>query len=187
MLKKNYRQDKTKELPSNKGKVPTRFQGMTYVPSADATLREWLHPSKRSTTDRGKWKVVNVGYGSPYKYNSQVLKKYSYVSQNCMGKNPMTRTHWRRHHRNKKVTRKARSSSGSDSIQIIGKGQSSRWHVKKRLFPPLSPINKEKETKDKVVEDVDLKTDDLDSRSEPKLDIICNMISVFPLEYDTDT
>lgn len=41
--------------------------------------------------------------------------------------------------------------------------------------------------KDKVVEDVDMEIDKFNLGSEPKLDIICNMIFVFPLEYDTVT
>lgn len=55
------------------------------------------------------------------------------------------------------------------------------------LCPPMSPINKEKSTKDKAGKDVYTKTYNFDSRSEPELDIICNMIFVFPLEYEIVT
>ena len=96
----------------------------------------------------------------------------------------MTRTQWRKHHRNKKASREAGSFGGSDNIQTIDKGQSSRQPVKKMLFPPISPINKKKATKDKSCEDVDMETYKFDSGSEPKLDIIFNMIYVFPLEYN---
>lgn len=54
------------------------------------------------------------------------------------------------------------------------------------MFPPLSPIKGEKAT-DKVVEGAEVETNDFDLGSEPKLDIICNMIYVFPLKYDIVT
>lgn len=53
------------------------------------------------------------------------------------------------------------------------------------MFPLLSPINEEKATKDKIVEDADMKTNNFGSGSKSELDIICNMIFVFPLESDT--
>lgn len=41
--------------------------------------------------------------------------------------------------------------------------------------------------KDKVVKDIDIETYNFDSGSEPELDIICNMIFVIHLEYNTVT
>lgn len=39
--------------------------------------------------------------------------------------------------------------------------------------------------KDKAVEDIDIEIDNFDLGSKPELDIICNMIFLLPLEYDT--
>lgn len=121
-VQKFVRHDKPNEPFSRKGKGPTKFQGRTYVPITDASPREWLRHARKSETGGGKWKVVNVDFGPSYRDNSQVSKKYSYVSQIYMGKNPMTMTQWKRHQRKKKVAREARSSSGSDSIQFFKKG-----------------------------------------------------------------
>lgn len=47
--KKFVQLDKSKELFSNKGKGPVKFQGRTYVPTTDAPPREWLHPTRKWT------------------------------------------------------------------------------------------------------------------------------------------
>lgn len=124
--KKFVWRDKPKEPSSNKGKVPTKFQGRTYVPTSNASPREWLHPDRKSQTSGGKWKIVNIDVSALYQDNSQVSKKYSHVFQNYMGKNPMTRTQWRRHQRNKKVAQEAGSSSRNDSVWFIDEGRNNR-------------------------------------------------------------
>lgn len=52
-------------------------------------------------------------------------------------------------------------------------------------MPPLSQIKEEKATKDKMGEDIDMNTYNFDPGYEPQLDIICIIISVLPVEYDT--
>lgn len=55
------------------------------------------------------------------------------------------------------------------------------------LLSPLPRVEKSKEKKATHDQDEDLIIDDFDSGSEPELDIICNMISILPIEYDTTT
>ena len=52
--KKFIRHDKPKELFSNKGKGPKKFQGKTYVPTTYASSREWFRPTRKQTTDGEK-------------------------------------------------------------------------------------------------------------------------------------
>lgn len=59
--------------------------------------------------------------------------------------------------------------------------------MKHILVSPFPPVEKSKEKKATHDQDEDLAIDDFNSGSEPKLDIICNMISILPIEYDTTT
>lgn len=58
--------------------------------------------------------------------------------------------------------------------------------VKQSLFPPLPPVMENK-PKISVGSDEEMTSNDFDSGSEDELDIICNMIPVLPLDYDTIT
>lgn len=89
--KKFVRQDKPKETSSDKVKGPTKFQDGTYIPTANASPREWICPAHKSKTSGGKCKVMNVDVGASYWDNSQLSKKYLYVSHNHMGKTPWPR------------------------------------------------------------------------------------------------
>lgn len=59
--------------------------------------------------------------------------------------------------------------------------------IKKRLFPSLPLVVENDEPKATTGEDEDMVSNDFDSGSKDDMDTICNMISVFPLEYDTIT
>lgn len=67
----------------------------------------------------------------------------------------------------------------------MNEGQSTKRIVKQRLFLPFPPMAKSKEKEATHDQDEDMATRDFDYSSEPELDIICNMIYVLPIEYDT--
>lgn len=103
--RKDARQDQHREFFFNKRGVTQKTQKPeTYVSPYNVPPREWVGPIRRPTADMGKWKLIEFGMGSLYHDNSQ--KKHSYIPKKYMGKNPMTRTHWRRHKRNKKLPSK---------------------------------------------------------------------------------
>lgn len=97
----------------------------------------------------------------------------------------MTRTSWRGNQQNKKASFEAESASKSRSIQATNKGHATRKHVNQRLFPPLRLAAENEELKAKIGEDEEMESNDFDSGSEHGLDILCNMIFVLPLKYDT--
>lgn len=62
--------------------------------------------------------------------------------------------------------------------------QKAKKPVKQMLFPPLPQVVENK-PKVSVGSDEEMTSNDFDYESEDELDIICNMIPVLPLEYDT--
>ena len=70
--------------------------GKSYIPPAAVPTSKWIRPNTQAGPKQQKWKLVEVGQGSSYNDNSQVSKNYSYGTKNYLGKNPMTRTQWRR-------------------------------------------------------------------------------------------
>lgn len=78
-----------------------------------------------------------------------------------------------------------KSSSKSGSILDMNEVQSTKRHMKHRLFPPsphMAKFKKEQATHDL---DEDMTTDNFNFGSEPELDIICNMIYMLPIEHDS--
>lgn len=69
-------------------------------------------------------------------------------------------------------------------VQATTDGQKAKKLVKQMLFPPLTQVVKNKH-KVSVGSDEEMARNDFDYGLEDELDIICNMISVLPLEYDT--
>ena len=106
--------------------------------------------------------------------NPNESRKYAYCN-NCKGKkNPMTRTQWRRYQRSKKGV-----TASSDDKVVDPKGEEKlvetvRRPVKERLsLPPI---------KENPVGDDEMDSNFLDS--EPNFDVLCNVVSIFPAEYD---
>jgi hypothetical protein len=100
-------------------------------------------------------------------------KKYAY-NNNYKGKSPMTRTQWRRYQRSKNgvaVSLEDKTTDPSDGKRMV---ESGRRPAKERLSPPL------------IKEDPD-EDDELGSKFivfEPAFDVICNVVSILPAEYD---
>lgn len=55
----------------------------------------------------------------------------------------------------------------------------------KVVSPSITHKRGESKKKDKAIKYANMETNNFDSGSEPGIDIICNMIYVFPLEYYT--
>jgi hypothetical protein len=141
----------------------------TFVPSNKFPANQWVHGQQRATDFRFFEK------GSSSKPQSQVeAKKYTYKN-NYMGKNPMTRTQWRRHQRQKKLALQAgQNSADNKGKQVV---EVARRPAKERISPPVIPA-KEKD----AVENEDVDDDLLDS--EPDFDVLVNVVSILPAEFD---
>lgn len=81
------------------------------------------------------------------------------------GKNPMTRTQWRRHQRNKKVASETASASKNNSVKALDDGQKEKKHVKQRLFTIITPVV-ENELKVSIGSYEEIANKDFNSRSE---------------------
>src|ERR1044072_1062373 len=114
------------------------------------------------------------------------------------GKNPMTRTQWRRYQRKKKAEAQASTSSTNANFPPLTKAhvgkritfppltkaQVEKRRIAERLFPPLPPIIEGNEKIPESNEDDTMLTDNFDSGSEEDLNIICNVVSIMPAEFD---
>ncbi|MCI12940.1 hypothetical protein A2U01_0034050, partial [Trifolium medium] len=144
----------------------------TFVPSNKTPVNKWVHG--HSITPIRNY--VERGSSSNSKSNQSIdSKKYAYKN-NYMGKNPMTRTQWRRHQRQKKLAlqnvQNAEENKGKQIIEVA------KRPIKERLSQPV-PI---KEIEDKV-EDENMEDNDL-LESDPDFDILVNVVSILPAEYD---
>ena len=101
------------------------------------------------------------------------LRKFSY-SNNYKGKNPMTRTQCRSYQRSKKgisISLKDETLDPKGDQRMV---ESKRRPAKERLSLPL--------VEEDPNEDNELGSGFTDS--EPDFDVICNLVSILPAEYD---
>jgi len=150
-------------------------KGKTFVTHAKAPVQKWVHSTQKNI-QYGKNNVVKGSTSTIVTKNVDVAdtktpnesRKYAY-SNNYKGKNHMTRTQWRMYQRSKKVV-----VADLDDNTVDPKGkqkvvETTKRRVKERLsLPPVE----ENPTGD----------DEMDS--EPNFDVICNVVSIFPEEYD---
>jgi len=100
-------------------------------------------------------------------------KKFAY-SNNYKGKNPMTRTQWRRYQRSKKGVPTSLEDEIVDPEGDQRMVQSKRRLAKEKLFLPL--------VEEDPNGDNELGSGFTDSK--PNFDVICNLVSILPAEYD---
>ncbi|CAJ2679325.1 unnamed protein product [Trifolium pratense] len=113
------------------------------------------------------------------------VNKYSYRN-NYKGKNPMTRTQWRRFQRKQKLTAKEAEAGGKAvATQKAEKVEMAKRPVKERLSIILEEPIAENAQGGAEDED-DMEDDDLlDEGSD--FDVMVNVVSILPLEYDVPT
>ncbi|WJX29353.1 hypothetical protein P8452_18005 [Trifolium repens] len=107
--------------------------------------------------------------------------KYGYMN-NYKGKNPMTRTQWRKFQRKKKLATQQVKAGGSknemDRVELV------KRPVKERLAPikeSEAENGKDAEDKEDFMEDDDLHDEESD------FDVLVNVVYILPLEYDVPT
>ncbi|CAJ2653075.1 unnamed protein product [Trifolium pratense] len=113
------------------------------------------------------------------------VNKYSYRN-NYKGKNPMTRTQWRRFQRKQKLTAKDAEAGGKGiATQKAEKVEMAKRPAKERLSIVLEEPIAENAQEGAEGED-DMEDDDLlDEGSD--FDVMVNVVSILPLEYDVPT
>eukprot|EP00256_Glycine_max_P066604 XP_025981199.1 uncharacterized protein LOC100802634 [Glycine max] len=157
--KQNQRFDKGKRVMVQSNTNQKSGRRNTFAPPGSVPVEKWMHQG----LIRFNKGIMEVGGSSGTKQvGPQEANKYSYRN-NYRGKNPMTRTQWRRFQRQKKLAQQNPQTGQYKEV--------SRRPVKERLLPPVD--------EDKM-EDEDL----LDS--EPDFDVIC-VVSILPFEYDVQS
>eukprot|EP00256_Glycine_max_P062132 XP_014631525.1 uncharacterized protein LOC106798860 [Glycine max] len=150
-------EDYNEQMKSNSNQKYGRRN--TFVPPGSVPVEKWMHQGLIRFNEG----AMEVGGSSGTKQiDPQEANRYSYRN-NYKGKNPMTRTQWRRFQRQKKLAQQ--------NLQTGWYKEVSRRPVKERLLPPVD--------EDKM-EDEDL----LDS--EPDFDVVC-VVSILPSEYDVQS
>lgn len=109
--------------------------------------------------------VVVVDTETPYE-----SQKYAY-SNNYKRKNPITRTQWRRYQRYKKAT--------ANDNTFDPKGKQKVVKIAKRLAKERLSLRLIKKNHD---ENDEMDSDFMDSK--PDFDVVCNVVSILPTEYD---
>lgn len=85
------RLDKTKQAGPD-------MKPISFKPSVEGSNGNWVKPTDGRKRDHGKWKNFEVERGSSLAYHKEFWadKRTSHVCENYKGKNPMTRSQWRR-------------------------------------------------------------------------------------------
>ena len=117
------------------------------------------------------------------------------MSANYKGKNPMTRSQWRRFQRNKKAQRELTSNEVGESSTnqtSFAAPVEEKSLAQRRLFAPKKTEvcverNTEEPTNKEPTNDEDMLTDNFDSDGESSLNINCNVVFLLPHEYDQVT
>ncbi|MCH81201.1 hypothetical protein A2U01_0001985 [Trifolium medium] len=186
----------------------------TFKPSSKAPTNQWVSGqyvaiNNRKMMEKGSSSSVNVKIVSEGKELKALAEpkemvavpetnKYGYRN-NYKGKNPMTRTQWRRYQRKKKLTAQGAQAGGSlvkvggnpikagGNSVVESKKELARRPLKERLAPIAENVEAEKEEADMEGElEGDFMEDD-PLKDEPDFDVLVNVISVLPADYDVQT
>src|SRR4051812_39653862 len=174
----------------------------TFRPKTDVPEDKWVKPIN-FRGKRTEWQIQGDGTNAEGSWTDSGSKRKDYISPNYKGKNPMTRTQWRRYQRSHK-----NGQEGSKMVQAgFSHYQSKPFHRKlteeqakianerlaagmilgKKLIKELvdddAPIlNTEKEPEYSPLSDEEV-DDNFDIESD-KLLIDCGIVSVLPAEFD---
>jgi hypothetical protein len=153
-------------------------------PRADEDLVDFLYRCKnkgsQENQDTSQGVVAAARGGLTINYRREFKsEKRTHVSENYLGKNPMSKTQWRRFQRRKQAEREAARG-------IVGRGVASGANAGKKVVVKVDTTSKEqireyvRRPTEKCSDEV---TDDFNSESEASLDILVNMVSTLPQEY----
>ncbi|WJX18504.1 hypothetical protein P8452_08296 [Trifolium repens] len=161
----------------------------TFKPSNKVSVNRWVGGQyvavNKKQIEGGSSSNVNVKIvaGNKSPAPAKVLQetkaesganKFAYRN-NFKGKNPMTRTQWRRFQRKKKMATQNVNAGGNATV--VQKVEMARRPAKERL----SPVAEGNENEEDYMDDDDLLDD------EPDFDVLVNVISILPAEYDVES
>lgn len=88
-------------------KVFTQQGQKTYKPATNILKDIWVKPTRQRGGGQPKWTKINPKMALPSRAKAKATSNMVHVPEGYKGENPMTRTQWRRHQRNKKAQRGA--------------------------------------------------------------------------------
>ena len=120
-----------RRAPSRQDQAKQRIPGAkptTFKPTADASKGKWVRPVQERECGQRKWKNFEVNRGSSMEYRKefQTSKKSAYISENYKGKNPMSRSQWRREQRRRKAEREAGAKDKAESSTNVSVGRNEK-------------------------------------------------------------
>jgi hypothetical protein len=159
-------------------KNPGKSHRKTFNLSSKTPTNTWVFfGGKKSGYSAPPTKWVKRVATTSHQQETSNSNKYAY-NNNYKGKNPVTKTQWRRYQRQKKA-------SALKNVTNVEKREEKQETVfemverpaTERIFPPLPTLKKDLPKEDEEI------TSNF-SESDPSLDIVCNVVSVLPVEYD---
>lgn len=143
--------------------------------------------SRWQETCQEKWQNFEVDRGSSLAYRGefQADKKTSHISENYKGKNPMTRSQWRREKRRRKAQREVDEKEKNESSTNVPARKKEGLSFDKRKL--TTPAEAAREKYDRMAAEDKILTDNFDSGSDTSLDILVGVVFVMPREFDQIT
>lgn len=160
---------------------------ISFKPNVEASNGKWVKLVDGTKRGQRKWQSFEVDRGSSlaYRREFQADKKTSHVSENYKGKNPMTRSQWRREQRRRKAQRDAGEKDKVESNTNVSARQKEDLGFDKRKFN--DPVEAARGRDNQMVAEDKMLTDNFDSGSEASLDILVGVVFVMPREFDRIT
>lgn len=160
---------------------------ISFKPSVEGSNGKWVKQTDGRKHGQWKWQSFEVERSSLLAYHKEFRneKRTSHVSENYKGRNPMTRSQWRREQRRRKAQRKdGEKDKAESSTNVPAKQREDSSFIKRKFNDPAKAA---RERYNQVAAEDEMLTDNFDSGSEASLDIIVGVVSVMPKEFDRIT
>lgn len=154
------------------------FKPISFKPSVEGSNGKWVKKTDGRKRGHGKWHNFEVERGSSLAYRKEFWtdKRTSHVSEKYKGKNPMTRSQWRREQRRRKAQREAgERDQAESSTNVVMKKREDSSFIKRN---PNIPVKTASDKYNQVAAEDAMLTDNFKSGSEASLDILVGVISV---------
>src|SRR3954470_17032800 len=165
-----------------------RVRSVTFKIPADPPRDRWVQADARTN----KWRSWDQGGRTAMAYRRQFQRpnRETYRLENYKGKNPMSRSQWRRHQRMKKAQKeyRPRETGETSSNHVPYQGtKSNKPPVERALFEAEKLLDEEDKIRSNSWNEEDRMTNDFDSDGVSSINLNCNVVSVLPHEFNQET
>ena len=169
---------------------------MTFKLPTEVSNDRWLQVRNDKGKDRWRNTERNARHAMAYRRQFNIAKREEVRLENYKGRNPMSRSQWRRQQRIRKAEREAVANKGATSTKNQGESSTNKPTpknqtedkppVNRRLFSEVQ-LDEPKEYTPGPEEDEDMITDNFESEGESSFNLNCNVVSVLPCEFGQET